>query len=106
MEGKVNSMNDRVRLTTTDNPFDPFKDWDEWYFYDLTKGYCTCEQLARIAPTSYKVSDEINYDEVEAAIERLLFIGAIGKDGTMVNYKKVYNPDLKPTVDDKAVKTQ
>ncbi len=30
-----------VRLTTVDNPYDPFTQWDEWYAYDEGKGYAT-----------------------------------------------------------------
>ena len=42
-------------LTTIDNPFNPFDQFDEWFAYDVSKGYHTCSYLARIA----KTSDEI-----------------------------------------------
>jgi hypothetical protein len=35
-------------LTTKDNPFDPFEDWESWYNYDTLKGYDTCGYLARV----------------------------------------------------------
>ena len=25
-------------LTTIDNPYNPFKDWDSWFAYDMQKG--------------------------------------------------------------------
>ena len=84
---------DRFRLTTTDNPYNPFLDYDEWYLYDLAKGYSTCERIAKIANTSYQVSDEINYDEIENAMDRLIEEGAFSKDGTYVDYVKVPNPN-------------
>ena len=78
-----------VRITTEDNPFDPFTEWNEWYFYDLSKGYFTCERLDRLAKTSSELSDEINDEELNDAIDQLIELGAIGKDGSIVKYKKV-----------------
>lgn len=86
---------EKYRLTTTDNPFDPFLNWDEWYFYDLSKGYNTCERLARIAKPALQLPDEANESEIEMAIDQLIFEGAISKQGEFVNYKKVENPSLK-----------
>ena len=83
-------MGKMVRVTTTDNPFNPFTEWDEWYFYDLTKGYSTCERLDRLSNTSSQLSDELNNEELEQAIDQLVEIGAVGKDGTIVDYVKVY----------------
>lgn len=83
-------MGKMVRVTTTDNPFDPFTEWDEWYFYDLSKGYSTCERLDRLSNTSSQLSDELNNEELEQAIDQLVEIGAVGKDGTIVDYVKVY----------------
>lgn len=78
-----------VRITTEDNPFNPFTEWNEWYFYDLSKGYSTCERLDRLAKTSSELSDEINDEELNDAIDQLIELGAIGKDGSIVKYKKV-----------------
>lgn len=36
-------------LTTFDNPFDPFEQFDLWYQYDTDKGYNSCAYLDRIA---------------------------------------------------------
>jgi hypothetical protein len=36
-------------LTTVDNPFNPFTEWDEWFNFDLHQGYNTPAFLARIA---------------------------------------------------------
>lgn len=83
-------MGKMVRVTTTDNPFNPFTEWDEWYFYDLSKGYSTCERLDRLSNTSSQLSDELNNEELEQAIDQLVEVGAVGKDGTIVDYVKVY----------------
>ena len=40
-----------VMLSTIDNPFNPFDDFDSWFHYDIEKGYNSCSYLARIART-------------------------------------------------------
>lgn len=59
-------------LTTLDNPYDPFTQFDEWYQYDTTNGYNTCAYLARIAKTSNELSDADYNLEVDRAIEEIL----------------------------------
>lgn len=51
-------------LTTNDNPFDPFEQFDDWLMFDKGKGYNCCERLARII----KLTDEMS--EVEEDLER------------------------------------
>lgn len=63
----------RVRLTTVDNPYDPFKEFTDWLMYDKEKGYNSCEYLARIAKTSDQLSDEENEKEIERAINEIIF---------------------------------
>ena len=36
-------------VTTKDNPFDPFEDYDEWNRYDQDKGYNTQSYLSRLS---------------------------------------------------------
>jgi hypothetical protein len=59
-------------LTTIDNPFDPYTDFDNWLAYDTEKHYNTCGLLARIANTSDALSDEENVIEIESAIDDFL----------------------------------
>ena len=35
-------------ITTTDNPFNPQTQFDEWYTYDTTLGYNTLQRLAKM----------------------------------------------------------
>lgn len=65
-------------LTTTDNPFDPFTQWDDWYLYDFTCGYRTCEYLDRIACTSSDFSDEKNDKELERAMDEIVALNPLG----------------------------
>lgn len=72
-----------IMLTTTDNPYDPFEQFDEWFAFDTQKGYNTCAYLARIAKTSNELPDNMNDEETERAIDEICFFNVTG------NYKKV-----------------
>ena len=53
-------MSKQVMLTTIDNPFDPFEQFDSWFLFDVEKGYNSCDYLGRIAKTSEQLSDDEN----------------------------------------------
>ena len=59
-------------LSTSDNPYNPFDDFENWLIFDHQKGYNSSEYLARIARTSDKLSDEQNNKEIEAAIDEII----------------------------------
>lgn len=65
-------------LTTIDNPYDPFGDFDAWYRYDEGKGYHSCAYLARIARTSDQLSPAENDAEVERAIDDIIKYDPLG----------------------------
>lgn len=77
------SVSNQVALTTFDNPFSPFTQFNEWFIYDVTKGYNSCAYLARVARTSPQLSDEENNQEIERAIDEIV------KNDFMNIYKKV-----------------
>lgn len=77
------SMNKVSMLTTIDNPFDPFTQFDEWLSFDEEKGYMTCEYLARIAKTSSDLSETDQNQEIERAIDEIIDLNVLGI------YKKV-----------------
>lgn len=64
--------NVEVMLTTFDNPFDPFDDFDQWFMFDVEKGYNTCGKLARIARTSDEFSTAEQKAEDERAIDEII----------------------------------
>lgn len=66
-----------VWLTTVDNPWDPFTQWDRWYEYDEKSGYRTCERIAKYARTSSNLTD-IEYENAVA--------------GAIVSILNVYDP--------------
>lgn len=76
-------MNDEIMLTTVDNPFDPFTQFDEWNAFDEEKGYYTCSYLARFAFTSSDLSDADQSLAVEEAINEIINSNPLGI------YKKV-----------------
>ncbi|HAP15049.1 MAG TPA: hypothetical protein DCR07_02950 [Lactococcus sp.] len=65
-------MQRECRLTTFDNPYDPFEQFTSWFLFDVEKGYNTCAYLGRIARTSEQMSDEENDIEVERAIDEII----------------------------------
>ena len=78
----------KCALTTIDNPFDPFDQFDSWYAFDLDRSRVNetkdcCSFLARIARTSDQLSDEENDQEIERAIDEII------KYDFMNIYKKV-----------------
>lgn len=57
-----------VMITTFDNPYNPFTNFNEWFMFDVEKGYYTCNYLARIV----NITDDMNMKEEEAEIERAI----------------------------------
>jgi hypothetical protein len=76
-------------LTTIDNPFSPFAQFDEWMAFDTEKGYDTCNYLARIAKTSDELSDEANDLAITRAQDEIVELNILGI------YKKVASKDYK-----------
>ena len=62
----------KCMLSTIDNPFDPFDDFDSWFRFDCDKNYNSCSYLDRIARTSDQLSDEENDAEIERAIDEII----------------------------------
>lgn len=59
-------------LTTFDNPYDPFDQYEDWLQFDLDAGYSTNSYLARIAMLSESLSDKEICDEIERAIDEII----------------------------------
>lgn len=65
-------MVQECRLTTVDNPFDPFEQFNSWFLFDVEKGYNSCAYLGRIANTSDSLTDGENAEEIERAIDEII----------------------------------
>lgn len=73
-------------LSTIDNPYDPRTSWDEWFAFDTARGYGTCGLLARLCTSSDSLSEELEIEEIENAIDRILNL-----DGT--NFYQTFEID-------------
>ena len=81
-------MANAVMLTTIDNPYNPFEQFDLWLLFDKEKGYNTCEYLARIV----NLTNDMSEKEIEVATDKAI-------DDIIVNdpfgiYKKVTSEDI------------
>lgn len=74
-------------LTTVDNPYNPFTEFDDWYAYDMLMGYGTLEYQARVANTSDELPNGINAMAIEQAIDDIVKLNPNGL------YKKVKQPE-------------
>lgn len=90
MEENVNNSNRQVFLTTLDNPYDYFNEFDKWYAYDQGRGYKTLEYLARILVTSNALSEEQQHKDLEQAIDEIIEYDALYLQR---GYKKVYSDE-------------
>ena len=68
-----------VMLTTSDNPFDPFTQFADWYRFDVDKGYDSCSLLSRCCPTSIDLTETENEMAIEIAIDEICFYNLSGK---------------------------
>lgn len=59
-------------LTTVDNPYNPFTEWDEWYRFDESRGYQTSGLLARVLRTSDELSDADQEIAIDQAIDEIV----------------------------------
>lgn len=70
-------------LTTVDNPFDKFEDYDNWLLYDIEKGYGTNELLARIMKDTKSYTDKEFNEALSDVIDEII------KNDFTGMYKKV-----------------
>lgn len=70
-------------LTTVDNPFSPFDEYDEWYAFDERKGYHTPSYLARVVGSGTDLSDVDENFFITKAIDEIVDLNPLGL------YKKV-----------------
>lgn len=96
----VESTKRNYMLTTIDNPFSPYTQFDLWYGFDtsirIVKGSRVdvpistncCGKLADEAITSYDMTDEEYIYEVKRAIDQII------ADDTLKVYARAYDPTM------------
>ena len=70
-------------VTTIDNHYDYFTQFDEWYAFDISHGYDTCGYLARIANVASDMSEEVQNRIINDAVDEICRMNLLGI------YKKV-----------------
>lgn len=70
-------------LTTTDNPYDPFEQFDDWFSFDERHGYHTCSYIDRISKDANDLSPEDQNYYITNAIDEIIKYNVLGI------YKKV-----------------
>lgn len=86
-------MDDDTMLTTYDNPFSPFTQFEMWLKFDMIIGYNTCGELARRSFISSIYGDEANEEEIDRAMDEMI------KEEPLV-YKKVTRKDYPDMVEE------
>lgn len=66
-------------LTTADNPYCPFEQFDQWYQYDTTHGYNTCGLVARLIPDDPSFDVQHENDAVNNIICRIAQIDPLNQ---------------------------
>ena len=65
-------------VTTMDNKWNPFTQYDEWLAYDNEMHYKTCELLAFYSKADTSLDEEAYNEETSKAIDRLLEFNPYG----------------------------
>lgn len=65
-------------LTTTDNPYDPYTQYEEWEAFDTHAGYNTPSLLARVVVTSEALSDEDQEEDIRIGEEAIVDNDVLG----------------------------
>lgn len=65
-------------LSTIDNPYDPFTQWNEWYAWDVASGYNSCGLLARISSFSLELSEAQQEQALSDAIDEIVKENVLG----------------------------
>lgn len=76
-----------VMLSTMDNPWNPFANYDEWLAFDEAQGHYTNSLLARVAVSS----DELSSFDQELELSRA--INEIVQQNVSGIHRKVYRTD-------------
>ena len=78
-------------LTTIDNPYSPFSQYDDWYNYDLEKGYDCCGYIDRMSfgrLDSASFSEEEENKVIESIIDEIV---TTDPTGLFIKVEKVNN---------------
>ena len=75
-------------VTTKDNPFNFFTQFDDWFAFDTAKGYNTLSYLARVVVSSPDLSEKDQEIAFNQAVDEILRFNLTG------NYIRVTDENL------------
>jgi hypothetical protein len=78
---------EQVMITTLDNPYNPFTQYEEWLALDEARGYYSAPLLARYVYTSDELSEEDQHQAILQGIDELI------KENPYGMYRKVTPSD-------------
>lgn len=70
-----------VMLTTSDNPWNPYNNFDEWFTFDESKKYCTSGLMARYSSDLYGESEQEQEEDRVQAMQKVLELFPFGPIG-------------------------
>ena len=62
----------KVALTTVDNPFNPFEEFELWFRFDESKGYHSSSLLGRVVVYSHDLPPIDRVKAIEDAIDTII----------------------------------
>ncbi len=65
-------------ITTTDNPYDPFTEYEDWDTFDRQKGYFSSAYLARVAKIDQDMSPAVMQERINDAVEEIAHFNWLG----------------------------
>lgn len=74
-------------VTTIDNPWNPFRDFDKWLAWDNHYHYDTTRWLASLVFTSSKLSDEQYSEDIVEAQNELVRLNPFGLHVKIYDYE-------------------
>lgn len=80
----------RSFLTTIDNPYNYFTEFEKWLNFDTVSGHNCCQLVDHFAYTASALTDEDNEEEISRAIDEIIAL-----DPTNL-YCKVYEGEETP----------
>ncbi len=76
-------------LTTIDNPYSPFSQFDDWLNYDLEKGYNCCGYIDRVKQVFKKETSYLSNEEENKVIENCIdYIVSTDPTGNFIKVEK------------------
>jgi hypothetical protein len=69
---------EQYMVTTTDNPYDPFTQFEQWYQFDTSAGYHTLSFLGRIVRTSDDLSELDQSVAIRDAVQEICRENVLG----------------------------